>query len=206
MAIDVENMRNHLPHYLSLERQKGLISELQQLTDTTNIFSNTQPFPLLQGDVWAELPVVDYTTAQSKRIKGLVISNSCDISVDNDRYLPAKVSFAPLISVAKYQEVLLVNGVDKMRVGNHLSELRKQAITSLMFIPASAALGEEYLAVLSDVYSVPLHEFQSGKAAKRVCSFNNVGFYLLLFKLAVHFCRMHEGVDRDGQKAMSMAH
>ncbi|WP_322469249.1 hypothetical protein SOM08_15230 [Hydrogenophaga sp. SNF1] len=197
MSIDLDNLRIVVPQYLSLERQKGLVAELEQLSGATNFFSTTPPYPLLQGDVWCELPVYDPATAKSKRIKGLVLSNSCDISADNTRFLPVKVSFSPLVSVAKYQEVLKQAGWDAGRIENHLSDLRRQAITSLMYIPASPYLGEEYIALLSDIHSVSLAEFDSGQQAKRLSSFNNVGFYVLLFKLAVHFCRMHEGVDRD---------
>jgi hypothetical protein len=197
--ISLEEIHRSFPAYLSLERQEGLLQALNSLSPATNLFVEFSPFFLLQGDVWRGLPIFDFDAKRVRNIRGVILSNSCDISPENDRYLPPKVSIAPIIPVSRYRLILEGEGIPHARIENHLTELRKQAITSMMYLPQNAVLGEEHLVMLSDVHSVPLTELDADKGPVRLISMNNAGFYLFLFKLTVHFCRMHEGVDREAQ-------
>ncbi len=51
---------------------------------------------ILQGDGWREFQIFKFHTGERSSVRGLVISNSCDVDPDNQRDIPARIIFAPL--------------------------------------------------------------------------------------------------------------
>ena len=59
---------------------------------------------MLQGDGWKRLQLRNFETGEKIFINGVVLSNTCDVAPDNQRDLPVRIIFAPLIPLAVYVE------------------------------------------------------------------------------------------------------
>jgi len=81
-------------------------------------------------------------------------------------------------------------------VENKLAAIREQKVTSLFYLPPGGRLDGEYIAVLDDIHSLPYSAFATRGGREKLFTLSQVGFYLFLFKLSVHFCRFHENVPR----------
>ena len=201
MAFAIENVEAFLAPYLTKERKAGFLESLSAFPDVKPLYWTTADPDPLQGDCWTEIPVINIETGQRRSIKAVLISNSCDVSGQNARALPARLNFAPIISVDRYREALLRAELDARRVESHLSDVRAQRVSSLLFLPETAGLDGESIAVLEDVHTIPTSMFASLDKKSRVFSLSDLGFWLFLFKLSYHFCRLQENVDRTPQPA-----
>lgn len=59
--------------------------------------------------------------------------------------------------------------------------------------------GAIHVALLDDLHSMPMEVYK--EAAEKLFTCSMEGLYLFVFKLSVHFCRLHENVDRSPQIA-----
>lgn len=148
---------------------------------------------LFQGDGVTNVQVYDYASKELKRIKALIISNTCDISEGNSRHLPPHVTVVPLIDLDNYAKLLIGSGISEKAVGDKLQDFRLQKITNMYYLPRGKD-GKEYVAALEKTQSLPLKDFVS--QYEHMFSLSMYGFYLLLFKISVHFCRFHEKLNR----------
>jgi hypothetical protein len=73
--------------------------------------------------------------------------------------------------------------------------MRRQEITSVMYLPEIAGAMEESVGLFGDVRSQPVDGFRAGERF-RLFRLTDFGFYLFLFKLSIHFTRMQDGVNR----------
>jgi hypothetical protein len=55
---------------------------------------------------------------------------------------------------------------------------------------------EDHIALLDDLHTLPLGMFQKADRPK-LFTLSQVGFYLFVVKLSIHFCRFSEGISRD---------
>lgn len=68
--------------------------------------------------------------------------------------------FAPLVSLSKFEAILLSNGVSKTSIDSKIDAIRKQLITNIFYLPESDNL-EECIVFLDDVYQLPTEELQN---------------------------------------------
>lgn len=148
---------------------------------------------LYQGDGIIGISLFDYNANSTKKIKAVILSNTCDISLENQRDLPPYVTVAPLIDLLAYKELLLASGLKKVSVDGKISAFRNQEVSNMFYLPAGSD-GREYVAVLERAQSLPLSHVVD--SYDRIFSLSLYGFYLLLFKLSIHFCRFQEGLSR----------
>lgn len=199
MQLKSEDLERGIPAYLSRADKEALVAALRDFPhgrqNRPYFYRSADPEPL-QGDLWRGLEVFRFEDGAKKRVVGMLVSNSCDISEGNKRHFPPKVSFAALIPISKYRDALLKNGISEEKITAHLTEVRAQGVTSLFYLPAEEGLEAEHVAVLQDLHSIPLASFHDDAKKLRVASLNQLAFYLFLFKLSIHFCRFLEGVDR----------
>jgi len=207
MTIDPEHLSTGLPAYLTAADQAAITRGLRDFTQRQRLadfyYPTRDPEPL-QGDVWGRIDVFNFSTGERKRVRALLVSNSCDISTGNERYLSPKVTVATVIPLGAYQQLLLTNGLPEQRVSDHLKQVRAQAVTHLFYLPGGAAMDGEHVALLQDLHSLPTQAMAEDPSKPRLASLSQCAFYLLLFKLSVHFCRFLEGVDR-GQEGLQPA-
>lgn len=202
MALDTKNIEQYLPQYLSVADKALLIENLEAISQGGSaryVMSENEDFfqsDMLQGDGWKGFTVYDTASSKVRTAGGLVLSNSCDVDPNNRRDLPARIIFAPLMKFANFTRVLENNGVTGDRLHQKLNTIISQQATSVFHLPAGGALGEDYIVRLDDAHSVRADTFLSSGQAIKLFTLSNTGFYMLLFKLSVHFCRLKENLNR----------
>lgn len=197
----IEELKKYLPKYLSEDNYKTLIAELQSFPHNIDqrMYTTTLPSDVLfQGDGYDSLPVVDmlHLDKGSKSSHGIIMSNTCDIDVANTRLYPSSIMYAPIISLDKYRAVLQKKNVENGKIENHLAEIRKQAITSILYLPANGNISESIVFVDRMLHIGNEYIDRTTLGQHRLFSLSDYGFYLLLFKLSVHFSRIQEKVNR----------
>jgi hypothetical protein len=76
-----------------------------------------------------------------------------------------------------------------------IAAIRKQHVTSLFYLPMGASLNEDHVALLDDLHTLPLRMFQNADRPK-LFTLSQVGFYLFVVKLSIHFCRFSGDISR----------
>lgn len=197
MGITVEDIKEQIPYYLTQEAKEGLVKALKDFPEKMNYYTTKLQNGLLQGDGWNNLDIINVETAEKKCIKGIILSNSCDISPGNPRDIPARIVFAPIIPLSLYESVLTKNGIDSEKVLSKINAIRQQKVTSLFYLPKGGCLQSDHIAVLDDLHTLPVQFFCKKIDREKQFTLSQAGFYLFLFKLSIHFCRFHENVLRD---------
>jgi len=196
MGMGMSDVASILPPYLKEERKEGFLKALKDFPDAKPLYaSQADPEPL-QGDGWSKFPVINFATGAIDYVKGMIMSNSCDMSAENKRVAPAWVSYAPIISAQAYYQMLLREGYSTESADSHLKDVKAQRVSSLFFLPRTGGLSGDAIAVLEQVQSVPLDVYLHMEGRGRDFSLSDVGFWLFLFKISYHFCRFHENIDR----------
>jgi hypothetical protein len=200
MQLDADYLKDQIPSYLTQEAKENLVKALNKLPsfpDSVDFYTSRYPDEIMQGDGWTNLGIIQYETLEKKEVKGIILSNSCDISPTNKRDIPAKVVFAPIIRLSNYKTLLSNAKVPPETITSKLESIRKQYITTLFYLPVGLGLEEEYIALLDDIHTIPYQSFENQKDTTKLFTLSQVGFYIFLFKLSVHFCRFHENILRD---------
>jgi hypothetical protein len=198
MGISENDLHQYVPYYLTRPQKEGILKALKEdFPEKLNYYTSFHHVDVLQGDCWTSLEVVDVENLKKKEIKGVLLSNSCDISRDNRRDIPPKIVFAPIIALSKYQELLVKTGtVSTEQIVEKIKAIKEQKVTSIFYLPSCKEM-EESIVLLDDVHNVPTSSFYSKSERKKLFTLSQVGFYMFIFKLSIHFCRMHEDVIRD---------
>lgn len=199
MGITYENLRDQIPYYLTQGQKEGFLKALEDFPINTNyyLFPGEYNDTFLQGDGWTKLEARIFETGNKESILGIILSNSCDMSPENRRDIPAQITFAPLIPLSKYIQLLKANGVDQGRINDKMATIKEQKVSSVFFLPTGSGLKEDHIALLDQLYTMPLRVFMSEDTKSKVFTLSSIGFYLLLFKLSYHFCRFNERVARS---------
>ncbi len=196
------DLKIFLPKYLSEEQLEKLFSELEDFPKNIDkrFYSRVlkrQPV-FFQGDGFSEVPIADYVSCTFRQTKGFLLSNSCDISPDNKRIYNTYLSFVPLFDLIKWKEVLLEEGHEENRINNHIRAIKEQKVTSFFFLPKTDGLVNDCFARFDCVFSIGSSKKLNEKLFKgKFFTLSNYGFYMLLFKISVHFTRVQERFDRD---------
>lgn len=201
MAFDPDALRRQIPYYLAADpAQRHLLDEVEALSNGTArgyFIPTTQDSfadEMLQGDGWQGFQVYSFETERKVPVRGIVLSNSCDVSTENRRVRPPKVVFAPIIRLSKVVTRFEDRGLDGGRINDRIASIKRQQTSNVFYLPAGGPLSEDYVVFLDDLHSMPIEAHR--KTAKKLFTLSMAGFYLFVFKLSVHFCRLHENVDR----------
>ena len=199
--MNIEDISEYLPKYLSARSEKLLLSELNSFSEGS-LFSPyatsfQEPETVYQGDSFSDIPFGSPFSKATKDTRVLVLSNTCDISENNARSYPSQVAYVPLLPLAEYCDTLLKNGKTPANVADHEREIKKQKVTQFLFLPATGGRLPDCIALLDRTCHAPVSLFSERlSAGKRITSFSNTGFYLFILKLSIHFTRIRESVDR----------
>ena len=206
MNFDTDFLQQHIPYYLATEDRRVLLNELKAISEggsrhfLLSEYHDSFKNQMLQGDGWRGFQLFTFETGERRSVKGLVLSNSCDIDLDNPRDFPTRVIFAPLLKLSKY-EILLRSQIDKDRVTQKVLSIRAQKISNLFFLPAEGPLSEDYIVHLDHIHSMPVTTHLKAADREKLFTLSNTGFYMLVLKLSVHFCRLQENINRKDATA-----
>ena len=151
---------------------------------------------MLQGDGWRGFQIFIFETGERRSVKGIVLSNSCDVDPDNPRDLPTRVTFAPLVKLSSFENLLRGKGIDGKRVQDKVNSIRAQKISNLFYLPAGGSLEEDYVVRLDDTHSMPAIAHSKSEDREKLFTLSNTGFYMLVLKLSIHYCRLNEKINR----------
>ena len=200
MTPPLEEFQIYLPKYLSAEAQKVLFSSLEQFPENidsriyTNYLENEENF--LQGDGIKEILAIDLPSMRTKTIRAIIISNSCDICPDNERYIPHNVLYAPIIELDSYSRMLENKKLSMQRISSHLTDIRKQRISNIFYLPNKSSILPESIVFLDRINNYDINFFRNRWKELRLFTLSDYGFYLFIYKLSIHFTRMREGIER----------
>ncbi len=201
--IDINDINLYLPKYLSSESYTDLINCLKDFPDNIvnriYIYYNKEDF-IYQGDGINNFIIVDVDDSfkiKSNKGKVIILSNTCDISLENKRYFPTKILYAPILSLSKYIKTLKNNNLNNEIIENHIKSIKSQHITQIFYLPKSGCLEDDGIVFLDRINNCSIKGVNKDFIKKeRIFTLSNYGFYLFLFKLSIHFTRMMENIDR----------
>ncbi|MCM2399777.1 hypothetical protein NBH20_01300 [Rhizobium sp. S153] len=208
MTLSDDAFKVSIPYYLvSAPEQKAFLRELEALRNGSAkgyyIAPNSDPFAseVLQGDCWSGFQLFVFSSGTARPVRGIVLSNSCDIAPENGRTIPPKVVFAPVVKLSQLAARFKSAGLSDPQVDAKIKAIKSQEVTSLFYLPQGASLSEDYVVNLDDVHSMPFDAFNTGSTKAKHFTLSMAGFYMFVFKLSIHFCRLHENVDRRPKAA-----
>ena len=207
MTFDAESLQRHIPYYLTAEDRHVLVSELNAIIagGAVNYFLSSYhdsfKAEMLQGDGWRGFQLFLFDSGERHSVRGIVLSNSCDVDPANTREIPARVVFAPLVRLAAFRALLDANGIGADRVAAKIDAIRAQRTTNIFYLPAGGPLTEDYMIRFDEVHSMPLSAHVRSSDREKLFTLTNTGFYMLVLKLSLHFCRLQEGINRKESAA-----
>ncbi|MGS4991183.1 hypothetical protein ACVDG9_24680 [Roseibium sp. RP-7] len=207
MSFTEDDLKVHVPYYLSAEDKVTLIDELKAISQGGQANYYLSPYhdefkaEMLQGDGWSGFTFFVHQTKKLIDIKALVLSNSCDIDPENPRDIPTRVVYAPLVKLAAFEQLLSDSQLPKDKVASKIDSIRAQKTTNIFYLPAGGPLTDEYIVRLDESQSIPRSMLEEGGTTEKLLTLSNTGFYMLIFKISIHFCRLHEKVNRTYQAA-----
>lgn len=207
--IPFEEVKQYLPKYLSPKAEEDLFRALDQFPKNIDqrIYTSylCKENIVFQGDGIQDLLFVNLPEETIRHVPGMILSNTCDIDLNNKRLVPSRMVYAPIINLAKYEQALIKNHVNTGlkkpdAIKNHISNIKKQFVSHVFYLPKGGQLYEDSIVFFDRLMNcssafVDLAELPD----KRIFTLSDYGFYLFLFKVSVHFTRIREGVVRTTQ-------
>lgn len=199
--IDFEEIKKYLPKYLSKESTESLFEDLKDFPENINkkFYSNTlnDEAIIFQGDGLRDLLVINLPDTRIEPFPSMVISNTCDISPENERKVEPKILYCPILKISKFEIQLKNNHVSEDRISQYIKEIKEQRISSIFYLPKGGELPEDCIAFLDSINNCKSIFIKNEEVpGRRLFSLSNYGFYVLLFKLSIHFTRIREAVER----------
>lgn len=211
MSAIEEYIERHLPAYLLRTDKQRIKDGLKQFfpehrtgeIQYSDFFFVSENDYFMQGDLIESLPIVDWdfdnSTFNTAFGQTMLVSNSCDVSAGNERLSTKNALFAQVIPLQEYVNDLEESGTSKAQIDSLLSDLRNQKLTNVFYLPPNPLNDLEYLVFLDKICWFPSSEFvkkMPNIQKERFISLTNWAYYLFIFKLSVHFCRVPEEVER----------
>ena len=150
----------------------------------------------LQGDGWPSFFISIYKSESVKNTKGIVLSNTCDISPENQRDMPKNLVFAPIVKLSEYEIWLKKSGINVNSISDKIGAIKEQRVSNIFYLPENNQLGGEYIALFDRLSHMPASEIKTMLGQVKLFTLSQFGFYYFLFKISHHFCRLPEGLHR----------
>ncbi|MBZ4023745.1 hypothetical protein CKO11_14925 [Rhodobacter sp. TJ_12] len=145
MNLDAETLIQQIPYYLTAEDQKVLLDELTAISRggtaeyLLGAYRDSFKKVMLQGDGWRGFQLFLFETGERRSVRGIVLSNSCDVDPENPRDVPARVIFAPMVKLAAFKRLLAAAISAPNALTPRLQRSRrKRRATSFTFLRAAA--------------------------------------------------------------------
>ena len=197
----LDDLRVYLPKYLSAENYDQLISQLRDFPaniDKRMFTIGLEPDIIYQGDALSDMPVVNIENLGLgvKQRPCMIVSNTCDMDLDNTRLYPTTMLYTPIVQLNNYIKVLLQYGASEEKIKNHIADVKAQKVSSMFYLPSIGELGESVVFLDRLLHVSQKYIDRNTVQARRLFSLSDYGFYLFVFKLSIHLSRIREGVNR----------
>lgn len=195
-----EELAKYLPKYLTAENYEALIKELKNFPYNIDkrMYSPLRENILYQGDGIKNMPIIDLSDVGKgiKELPCLILSNTCDMELSNERKFDSSILYAPIINLDKYIHTLKYKNIENYKINDHISDIKKQRLSKIIFLPSNSQI-DDSIVFLDRIMSIR-NDYIKRKDidTKRLFSLSDYGFYMLIFKLSVHFSRVQEKVNR----------
>lgn len=208
MAFFIEDLERLLPPELTDQKKGRLREGLKQFSDLensqdkfyTDFYLTSYHNYFLQGDLIREIrfPVFDTKSREYNKLyyDALLISNTCDVDESNIRTVPKKPIIAKLIPIEEFVASLKELAVEN--AAEILTQIKNQQFSNVFYLPPTKDKNE-YLAYLDDLGTIDKEELNVLKEdidTNRIASLDYFGYYLFIFKLSYHLCRLPEATER----------
>jgi hypothetical protein len=199
-----EEIKVYLPKFLSAESEKELFEGLKEfpINYINRFYSNSALYNnvLLQGDGIRDLPVINFPDTKLENARCLILSNTCDIDPENKRFFPSQIVYAPIFDFTKYCLMLKNDGSrTDQQIESHIKSIKEQKITQILYLPEINGILNESIVFFDRVQNISVHAISMDSIKKRkLFSLGNLGLYLFLLKLSIHFTRIRDHIDRGG--------
>lgn len=203
------NLSSILPKYLTPQTEKELFSEIKRFLDKNdNIDSRLYTNRLqsarnvFQGDGLNDLLYVDLSSPHDiHKIPCMIVSNTCDINVRNERFYQPRILYAPILNMEKYI-LILEQSVDRDKINDHVLAIKDQMVSSVFYLPKGGALEYDGVVYFDRLINCDTGFIDVDKICnQRIFSLSQFGHYLFIVKLSIHFTRIFEDIDRDSPQA-----
>lgn len=198
-----DEIKIYLPKFLSAESEKELFEGLKDFPSnyTDRFYSNPLNFDnrILQGDGMLDLPIIKLPEGKVQEAKCMIFSNTCDIDPENLRLYPSQIVYAPIFNLEKYRQMLFRKGNrTEQQISSHLDAIKEQKISQILYLPAIKGVINESIVFFDRVQNIPVRIIMHESLKKRkLFTLSNLGFYLFLVKLSIHFTRIRDNIDRN---------
>jgi len=200
--ISFEEIKDYLPKYLTPESEKTLFEELKRFPDNidSRLYTNylKDENIIFQGDGIEGLLFVNLPDQKIGKVSAMILSNTCDINPENVRLYQPNIIYSPIINLEKYKNNLLQKGlIGSASLSDHITNLRKQLITSILYLPKGGSLAAESMVFLDKINCCDSAYLTKHDLKKlTIFTLSNYGLYLFVLKLSIHFTRITERIDR----------
>jgi len=203
------NWENILPSYLTENLKGRLRFSLEQFKERSggkeiqyNDFykSNVLPY-FMQADLIVEIryPYWDGKEYSKKYTDAIILSNSCDLSNENERTVNVKQCvLAPTLDLDKFVESLQETQ-SQNQIDNFIKAIRLQEITNIFYLPPDPKESKERIVLFDKVFWIDVKVLTAlipTITEERIATLNHFGLYLFIVKMTYHFCRFPEENDR----------
>ena len=195
-----------LPSYLTDSTRKAIKAALKSFWESNRVLNdpfsyNNNDF-FLQGDILKNVPFPTWIGESFFTVPTancIILSNTCDMDVENTRVSPINCVLAPIFSIEKYQQKLRDNHQSEKKINDFYENLISYQLSHLFYLPIDEEFnysreGKGYFVALDRAFSLPRYVLDLNQHVK---SLNQFGSYLFTFQISVNLCRFHDKVDRD---------
>jgi len=199
----LDDAQRFLPRHLTEEETSKLLEDIRNFPGNLDKRLYMKPEAedqnaILQGDGIGELLIVNLPEPDVRPAPVMVLSNSCDADLANERPFPTALCYAPIFRLEKYLTGLRRRGVKSEEyIVNHERDIRRQALTQIFFLPKSGGLEGDSIVFLDRINNCQNRAVDRTNLSKnRLFSLSQYGHWLLLLKVAIHFSRLTDKTER----------
>lgn len=87
------------------------------------------------------------------------------------------------------------------RLAAKIAAIKAQKTSNIFYLPAGGVLQDDYVVRFDDAHNMPVAAHAKLEGREKLFTLSNTGFYMLVLKLSVHFCRLQEKVNRKPAEA-----
>jgi hypothetical protein len=198
VSTEKQRLKEGLSQFLSANRDNDIVYDHFYLEDNVDFFRQSDLIAEVRSANWN----ADFEGGEFERsyTDSMLLSNTCDVNDQNKRPINIKESvFAPVVNFREYLRDLKENGISELQAHNFEKDVMQQRIANLFYLPPYIKDGPDYIALLDRLFWLPSSDLNKRLpyiSQGRIKSLDQFGFYLFIFKLSYHFCRLPEEADR----------